>query len=140
MLVFSTVTAGAGVANGMTLSLAVKTVQYTAGAAVPVVGRFLSESAEVVATGAKMVKSAAGIGATVTLATVCITPFLRMFALMLLFKITAILIQPILDERLIGIVDGVGDSVSMMMGAVALMSVFSFLNVAVIAGAGVGGL
>lgn len=140
MMFFSTVTAGAGVANGMSLSLAVRTVQYTAGTAVPVVGRYLSESAEVVASGAAMVKGAAGIGATVTLATVCITPFIRMFGLMLLFKLAGILIRPVLDGRLCGVIDGVGESVSMMMGAVALMSVFSFLNVAVIAGAGVNAL
>lgn len=140
MMVFSAVTAGAGVASGMSLSLAVKTVQYTAGNAVPVVGQYLSESAEVVASGAALIKSAAGIGATVAIASVCITPFLKMFGLMLLFKIAAILVRPVLDARLCAVVEGTGEAVSMMMGAVALMSVFSFLNVAVIAGAGVNSL
>lgn len=140
MLVFSAVTAGAGIVSGTSVSLAVKTVKYTAGSAVPVVGRYLSESAELVASGAALVKSAAGVGCCVALAGVCLIPFLKMFAFMLLFKLTAILIKPVLDGRLCAVVDTVGEAVSMMMGAVALMGVFSFISVAIIVGAGVSGL
>ncbi len=140
MLIFSAVTAGAGLVSGTSASLAVKTVKYTAGSAIPVVGRYLSESAELVASGAALIKSAAGVGCCVALVGVCLLPFLKMFAMMLLFKLTAILIRPVLDGRLCCVVDMVGEAVSMTMGAVALMCVFSFISVAVMVGAGVSGL
>ena len=140
MLVFSAVTAGAGIVSGTATSLAVKTVKYTASSAVPVVGRYLSESADLVASGAALVKSAAGVGCCVALAGVCLMPFLKMFAFMLLFKLTSVAIKPVLDARLCAVADTVGEAVSMIMGAVALMCVFSFISIAVIVGAGVNGL
>lgn len=140
MLIFSVITTGAGFVSGISLSLTVKTIQYTAGTAVPVVGQYLSQSADVVSAGASLVKGAAGIGAVIALATVCIIPFLEMFGLMIIMRIASVIIRPVLDIRLASVVDGVGDSVSMMMASVALMSVFSFLNIAVIAGAGIGAL
>lgn len=140
MLVFSAVTAGAGIVSGASVSLAVKTVKYTAGSAVPVVGRYLSESADLVASGAALVKSAAGVGCCVALVGVCLAPFLKMFAFVLLFKLAAIIIKPVLDGRLCTIVDTVGEAVSMIMGAVALMCIFSFMSIAIIVGAGVSGL
>ncbi len=140
MMVFSTVTAGAGISNGMTLSLALKTLKHTAGTAVPVVGRYISESCDVVASGAGLLKGAAGVGATVVVGTICITPFLELFAIMILFKLASVIVSPVLDSELVSIVDGIGEGVSMIMGTVALISVFSFLNIAVIAGAGVNAL
>ena len=85
-------------------------------------------------------KSAAGVGCCVALVGMCLLPFLKMFAFMLLFKLTSVLIKPVLDGRLCSVVDNVSEAVSMIMGAVALMCVFSFISIAIIVGAGVSGL
>ena len=140
MLLFSAVTAGAGLISGVSSSLTVKTVKYTAGTAIPVVGRYLSESADLVAAGAALIKSSAGVGCCVALAGVCLTPFLKMLACMLLFKLASALIRPVLDVRLCAVVDTAGEAAAMIMGAAALLCLYCFVSIAVIVGAGVRGL
>ena len=137
MLLFTAVTAGAGIVSGTSLSLGLKTIKYTAGSAVPVVGQYLSQTAELVASSASVVKSAAGVGVTVAMLGVCAMPFIKMLSMLFLFKAAAVVVRPVTEDKLCSILETVSEAVSMLMGTVALMGVFSVINISVIVGAGV---
>lgn len=68
---------------------------------------------------------------------VCVLPFIKMLAMLFLFKAAAVIIRPVTEDKLCAILDKVSEAVSMLMGAVALMGVFSIINISVIVGVGV---
>ena len=131
MIVFSCTATLSGALTGARASMASRTLKYT-GAMVPVVGRYLAESADMVFAGASVIKSTAGIAAVTGILTIAIAPCVKMATHVLVYRIAGILIRPVADAKISNAITNVGDAFMMITGITALMSVMSILNVAVL--------
>ena len=131
MIGFSCAATLSGALTGAKVRMAGRTLTYT-GALVPVVGRYLAESADMVFAGASVLKGTAGIAAAVGIITVAAVPCIKMVMYVLVYRLAAILIRPVADDKVTKMVNTAGDAFTMIAGVTILMSVMCVLNIAVL--------
>jgi len=131
MIGFSCAATLSGALAGARTSMASRTLKYT-GAMVPVVGRYLAESADMVFAGTAVIKSTAGLAAVSAILTIAIAPCVKMASNVFIYRIAGILVRPVADSKISNTITNVGDAFMMITGITALMSVLSVLNIAVL--------
>ena len=99
---------------------------------VPVVGRYLAESADMVFAGASVLKGTAGVAAAAAILTAAAVPCVQMVVHVVVYRMAGILIRPVADEKISRMVGVVGDAFTMITGITILMSVMCVLNIAVL--------
>ena len=60
------------------------------------------------------------------IASICILPILKIIAVVVLYKLTAILLEPVADDRIIKCINSISDSMSVISGIMASVA-FMFL-------------
>lgn len=131
MIAFSCTATISGALTGARTSMAARTLKYT-GAMVPVVGRYLAESTDMVFAGTAVIKSTAGVAAVTAVLSVACAPCVKMATHVVIYRIAGILIRPVADTKISSAVSNVGDAFMMITGIMALMSVMSVLNISVL--------
>lgn len=131
MITFSCTATISGALTGARTSMAARTLKYT-GAMVPVVGRYLAESTDMVFAGTAVIKSTAGVATVTAVLSVACVPCIKMATNVIIYRLAGILIRPVADTKISAAVSNVGDAFMMITGITALMSVMSVLNIAVL--------
>ncbi|MCL2618075.1 MAG: stage III sporulation protein AE [Defluviitaleaceae bacterium] len=103
----------------------------TAVEAVPIVGSVIGGAADMVAVWALAARSGVLVALIITVGIVCFATVIKLVALVFIFKLTAALIAPICDKRLVDCVNTVGSFLFLLLGCVATV-VSMFLMMAVI--------
>lgn len=131
MLVFSMTSAFSGAVAGSKASIAGRSLRY-AGNLVPVVGRYLSESAEMIYASASVLIQAGGIGIGAAILSCVMLPFLRLLVYVFLYKMAAFFVKPVAPPSLTALLDAVGEGFSGLAGMTVLTASISLINLAVI--------
>ena len=119
--------------QGLTAPILNNTVNKTAKVAinaVPVVGEVLTGTVDMVMAYSKALKGGTMIALLIVIVIMCALPILKLLVLVLIYKFTAALIQPICDPRIVKCLDTAGSFVLLLVGAavtVAVMFIFSVL-------------
>ena len=96
---------------------------------VPVVGQALSGAVDTVLFWSSAAKSGVMVAVVVVLLLVCAVPVLKLAAFVVVFKVTAALIQPISDPRLVKAVDSLGSFMGVLLGVCVTVAVlFIFMT------------
>jgi len=98
---------------------------------VPVVGSVLSGALENVMYLARMLRGGVLVVVIITMVAICLIPMLKLFALMLTYKIAAALIQPICDERIVDCLEVAGDYTALLLSAAAIVSMMFMVSVVI---------
>jgi stage III sporulation protein AE len=116
----------------------IKTAKFAVDNFVPVVGKCLSDAISTVAGYSLLLKNAiSGLGLVIILVIV-IFPIIKLLIMAFIYKITAALIEPISDSRLVNCINSVGDSIILLMSCVISVSIMFFIMVAIVASTGKG--
>jgi stage III sporulation protein AE len=114
----------------------VKTAKYAMDNFVPIVGKAFSDAISTVAGYSLLLKNAlSGLGLVIILA-ITIFPIIKLLIMALLYKLTAALIEPISDSKIVNCISSVGDSLLLVMSCVISVSFMFFIMVSIIASAG----
>lgn len=114
----------------------VKTAKYAMDNFVPIVGKAFSDAISTVAGYSLLLKNAlSGLGLVIILA-ITIFPIIKLLIMALLYKLTAALIEPISDSKIVNCISSVGDSLLLVMSCVISVSLMFFIMVSIIASAG----
>lgn len=116
-------------------SVVLRTVKYVTGAAVPVVGRMMSEAVEVVAGGSSLIRSAVGAAGMMLVMMSALAPILKLLAIVFVYRLAAAVLQPVGDSRLVGAIGAMGDMLGLMLAALAATVVVFVLALTVMVGA-----
>lgn len=113
-----------------------KTAKYAVDNFVPVVGKALSDAISAVAGYSLLLKNAlSGLGLIIILLIV-IFPIIKILAMTFMYKLTAALIEPISDSKIVNCITAAGNSLTLVMSCVISISVMFFIMVSIIASAG----
>lgn len=134
-----TVFVGVTIANGAVATVAdgvaLRTGKFTAKAFIPVVGGMFSDAFETVAGATLVLKNSLGLFGVIALGVSCLFPLLKLFAITLIYRGTAALLQPLGE-------DGVSDTLEVMaqymyalIGAVAAVGLMFFLVIVIMVAA-----
>lgn len=124
-----------GVTGGVTDGVMLRTAKYSADL-IPVVGRYFKDAVELVASSGILLKNALGIAAIIALALICLGPLIKIFAMILIFRISAALVEPLGEQSLAESLQGMAQSLVSIFAVVASVTVMFFITVAVIVGSG----
>lgn len=135
MTVFIGVMTVQGVTGGVADSVVFRTAKYSADL-VPVVGKFFKDAVELVITSGLLLKNAVGIVALLAIIIICLGPLIKILAMILVFRISAALIEPLGEKPLADSLQDMSKSLIFILVTVASVAVMFFMAVAVAVGTG----
>lgn len=113
-----------------------KTAKFAVDNFVPIVGKSLSDAISTVAGYSILLKNALSSLGLVLLVVIILFPVIKLLIMSLMYKLTAALIEPISDSRLVNCITSAGDSLILIMACLICVSVMFFIMIAIIASAG----
>ena len=125
-----------GAAGGVTDGLALRTAKYAATTFIPVVGKMFSDTVELVAGASLLMKNAIGIFGVLAILMICAVPLIKLVSLILVIKVAGALIQPMGDEKMAKFLEGIGNNLWLVFGALLTVVLMLFIAITMIVGAG----
>ena len=118
---------GGAVADGITL----RTAKYMTDAFIPVVGGMFADVLEAVVGGSLLLKNAVGLVGLIAIGFITLFPVLKIIAIVIIFKVSAALIQPLGDSNIADTIQSMSNSLIMVFASVATVAMF-FLAIIII--------
>ncbi|WP_425388448.1 stage III sporulation protein AE [Bacillus solimangrovi] len=125
-----------GATAAITDGIAVRTAKFITGNFVPVVGRMFTDAADTVLSASLLLKNAVGIVGVAVLFLIAVFPAIKVFALAVIYKIAAAILQPLGGGPVITCLDIISRSVIYIFASLAVVSFMFFLSVTMIIAAG----
>lgn len=125
-----------GMAGTVTDAVTLRTAKYLTGTFVPVVGKMLADSVETVAGASLLIKNGAGLAALIILIITIAFPLVKLFALVIIYKAAAALVQIVGETSLGECLNTMGNCLTLVMASLAVVSVMFFLSIMIIVGSG----
>lgn len=113
-----------------------KTAKFAIGTFIPVVGKYLADAADAVVGCTTLIRNATGIAAMVSIVLICLVPLLKVFGLLMVYRIGGIIIEPISDRRIVNCIDSMGNSLMHMIGVLSSVTLMFLISLAAVIGAG----
>lgn len=124
--------AAGSVADGLTL----RTAKFATATLIPVVGKVLADTVELVMGASLLIKNAVGIFGFVIVSLLCVFPLLKLLSLIIVIKISGALVQPMGDEKMAKCLDSMGNNLLLVFGAVVIVALMFFLAITMIVAVG----
>ena len=115
-----------GILTGSADAAAAKAVKTAVSAALPVVGSIVADAASTVTSSAAILRSGIGIVGVVSVAAVCVTPYLQLAVHYVLYKLAAGIAESFADKRVGRLIDGFADVYGFLLGMVGVAHFISF--------------
>jgi stage III sporulation protein AE len=113
-----------------------KTAKFAVDNFVPVVGKCLSDAISTVVGYSALIKNAISSVGLIILIAIVALPIIKLFILAFVHKLTAALVQPISDKRLVSVINAAGDTLILLAASLISISVMFFIIIAIIASCG----
>lgn len=101
--------------------------------AIPGVGDVLGGTVEVVAGTAVLIKNGIGIAGAIFCFVLCIVPLIQTAVIVLMYKLSAAVIQPVSDKRVIGCFESVADGCGLMLKVIFTTGFLFLLTIVIVA-------
>ncbi len=116
--------------------LAVKLSKFAASNLIPMIGGILAESVETVLNCSVVIKNSVGILGIICLILIALRPVLKLGALLIIFRITAAVSEPVSEPKLITCISRLGDSISVLFSMIAAVTVMFVIVMTIMINAG----
>jgi len=114
--------------------VALRTTKFITDNTIPVVGKMLSDTIEVVAGYVVMIKQALGVFGVLIILGIIITPLIKIAAISIIYKIAAAIVEPLGDSRTAAFLEIMSTHLLLMLAAVASVGLMFFIMIAIVAG------
>lgn len=121
----------AAVADG----LAIRTAKFFAGNFIPVVGKMFTEAADTVMSASLLLKNTIGIAGAGILLLIVAFPALKIFALVLVYKVAGAILQPLGDETITECLDIIGKNMTYVFASLVIVSFMFLLSIVILVAA-----
>lgn len=99
-----------------------KTTKAIVSSAIPVVGKILGDAVDTVLGCGIVLKNAVGLVGIIIVIGICIMPILKLFVLAASYKLLSTVVQPIADEKIISLLEQIGDIFKIFLGILCAIS------------------
>ena len=113
-------------------SLTTKTTKTIVSSAIPVVGKILSDTTEVVLGSGIILKNAIGFVGVIVIIGICASPIIKLSILSLSYKILSACCQPIADKKIIDILEQMKDTFKIMLAMVSSISIMLIIGITIV--------
>lgn len=136
MTVFIGIITVRGITSKTIDAVTAKTAKYAVDNFVPIVGKCLSDAIAAVVGYSVLLKNALSAVGLVMLVLLVLFPVIKLFVLAMMYKLTAALIEPISDSKLVKCIESAGNSLILIMSCVICVSVMFFIMLSIMSSAG----
>lgn len=136
LTVFTGIISIQGLASASMDGVMAKTAKFTVDNFIPIIGDFLSEAFDTVIGCTLMVKNGISIIGLIILVFIVLLPVIKILAIFLSYKLSAALIQPIIDNELVQSLNDIGNSVFVLLCCMASVGILFFIAITIIMGIG----
>lgn len=113
-------------------NFAVKTTKYAIGNFIPVVGNFVSDSVDMLLSSSQLIKGVFGGIGLVLLVAVCLLPIIKILSIIFVYKISAIVVEPIGDDSISSFLNEVANLMVVMLACIIAITIMFFVTVAIL--------
>ncbi len=125
-----------GVAAASIDGATIRTAKFAVDNFIPIVGGFLSDAFDAVVSCSMILKNGVGIAGFLILLLICSFPLIKMFAVVLIYKVSSALIQPIIDNQIVQCLNDMGNAMLTLLTCVIAVAVMFFMALTVVMGIG----
>ncbi len=100
--------------------------------AIPGVGNAVNAVTDMVIGSAVIIKNGVGVAALVILVVISLTPLIQLWTFSVMYKVSAAVIQPVSDNRMISCIGSVGDGVKLLIKVVTTSLVLFMITIAIV--------
>jgi stage III sporulation protein AE len=137
---FSGLTVIQGIVTRSADGMIAKTARYSVDNFVPIVGSFTADSLDLILSCTAIIKNGIGIFGLIMILTLLIVPLIKVLAVALVFKVTAVVIEPIGNKTISDCLNEVGNTVITLAIILFLCAMMFTIFLAIIIGIGGGSL
>lgn len=116
----------------MLTGITAKTTKAIVSSAVPVVGKILGDAVDTVLGSGIILKNAIGLVGIILIVGICIMPILKLVVLTVTYKLLATVTQPIADEKIMSLLEQIGDVFKIFLAILSSISVMLIIGVALV--------
>ncbi|OKO91171.1 stage III sporulation protein AE [Geobacillus proteiniphilus] len=124
--------ATAAVADGVALRAA----KFVTGNFIPVVGKLFTDAADTVVAASMLLKNTVGLVGAAILLMIAIFPAVKIFAIVIVYKLSAALLQPLGGGPVLSCLNIISKSIAYVLAALLIVSLMFFLSLTVMVMAG----
>lgn len=116
--------------------LTIRTAKFAVDKFIPIVGGFLADAVEAVVGCSAILKNGLGFIGLLTLLFICILPIIKIVVVLLVYKIIAVVIEPIGSSNLVEFFNQVGKSLLLILISLISTATMFFITITIIVEAG----
>ncbi|MGE5631925.1 MAG: stage III sporulation protein AE [Caulobacteraceae bacterium] len=125
-----------GLASSSIDGATIRTAKFAVDNFIPIVGKFLSDAFDAVVSCSMILKNGIGIAGLIVLLLICSFPLVKMFSIIIIYKLTSALIEPILDNQIVQCLNDMSNSMLVLLTCVIAVAFMFFMALTVIMGVG----
>lgn len=125
-----------GIASVSIDGATIRTAKFAVDNFIPIVGSFLSDAFDAVVSCSMILKNGIGIAGFIILLLICSFPLIKMLSIVLIYKVTSALIQPILDNQIVQCLNDMSNAMMVLLTCVLSVAVMFFMALTIIMGIG----
>lgn len=109
-----------------------KTAKAAVSTVIPVVGKILGDATDAVIGSAGILKNAVGFVGIIVIIGICIVPIIKLALISFTYYIASCICQPIADEKVVGLLDSIGDTFKILLAIIFCVSVMLIIGLTIV--------
>jgi len=109
-----------------------KTAKAAVSTVIPVVGKILGDATDAVIGCAGILKNAVGFVGIIVIMGICIAPIIKLALLSFTYYMASCVCQPIADEKVIGLLDSIGDTFKILLAIIFCIAVMLIIGLTIV--------
>ena len=110
-----------------------RSVLLRGGEAIPIIGDVIGGASEVLLGTTVLIKNGIGVAGAIICIAICMAPVVQMAVVTLMYKLTAALIQPISEKRIVGCISSMADGSEILLRVIFTSGVLFLITIAMVA-------
>ncbi|MGP4107305.1 stage III sporulation protein AE [Virgibacillus sp. L01] len=135
LTVFVGVMSVQGASSAISDGVAMKTTKFVTGNFIPVVGRTLTDAADTILSASLLLKNSIGIVGVLIIVLIAVFPALKIFAIALIYKLAAAILQPIGDGPVITSLNTISNYIVYILACLLAVTIMFFLAIVILVAA-----
>ena len=116
--------------------LGLKAAKFLTGNLMPLVGKTVADSLDLAAGCSLLIKNALGVFGALGVILLCIYPSFKILVVAFIYRLAAVLVQPLGQERLADSLQEIGKTIMVIFAAVAVVGLMFFFSLTILVGLG----
>lgn len=121
-------------------AVTMKTAKFAVDSFIPVIGKTLSDAISTVAGYTVLLKNAISTIGLLVVLMIVLVPIIKIFVMAFVYKLTAAVLEPISDKKIVSVIDSAGGALITISSCVISVSIMFFIMLAIVAATGKGAM